>query len=146
MVPTSNSDSDNRPAAARLAGARLIAGRILKMQVCVGAAVALISFAFKGRPALMSALAGAATGVVANAYMMFKALGATRSARGALGQLLMGQLVKIALTIAAFLWAARIPHVSWLALMCAYVGTLAVVWLVPLLTPDRKIGSEGVNL
>jgi F0F1-type ATP synthase assembly protein I len=141
VVPTSYSESDSR-----LTGARLAVGRILGMQIGVGAAVALISLALKGQPALISALVGAATGVMANAYMMFKALRPARSARGALGQLLMGQLVKIALTIAAFLWAARIPHVSWLALMCAYAGTLVVVWWMPMTAPRTKNGSEGVSL
>ena len=142
MVPTSDSDSGNR-----LAGARPAVGRILRMQIGVGAVVALSSLALGGRRALISALIGATTGVVANAYMMFKALRPAGSARAALGQLYMGQLAKVALTIAAFLWAARMPNVSWLALMSAYVGTLSVSWWLPLTTPRHaKIGSEGVSL
>ena len=136
LVPTSNSDSGNRP----------VAGRILRMQIGVGAAVALLSLAIWGRTALMSALVGAATGVIANAYMMFKALRPARTARAALAAVYVGQIVKFALTIAAFLWAARIPHVSWLALMSAYVGTLAVSWWVPTAETPRKIGSEGKSL
>jgi F0F1-type ATP synthase assembly protein I len=116
------------------------------MQIGVGAALALSSLALGGRRALMSALIGAATAVVANAYMMSKALRPTGSASAALGQLLMGQLVKVALTIAAFLWAARMPNVSWLALMSAYVGTLSVSWWLPLKPPRAKIGSEGASL
>jgi F0F1-type ATP synthase assembly protein I len=136
-VPTSNSDSDLRP----------VASRILRMQIGVSAAVALISLAIWGRTALISALVGAATGVIANAYMMLKALRPARTARAALAALYMGQIVKLALTIAAFMWATRIPHVSWLALMSAYVGTLAVSWWVPMVAPPRgKIGSEGASL
>jgi F0F1-type ATP synthase assembly protein I len=127
VVPTSHSDSDLRPAA----------GRILRMQIGVGAAVALISLAIWGRTALISALVGAATGVIANAYMMFKALRPARTARAALGSLYMGQIVKLGLTVAAFMWAARIPHVSWLALMCAYVGMLVVSWWVSMAAPPR---------
>jgi F0F1-type ATP synthase assembly protein I len=136
LVPTSNSDSGNRP----------VAGRILRVQVGVGAAVALLSLAFWGRTALISALFGAATGVIANAYMMFKALRPARTARAALAAVYMGQVVKFALTVAAFMWAARLPHVSWLALMSAYVGTLAVSWWVPMTATPRKIGSEGASL
>jgi F0F1-type ATP synthase assembly protein I len=114
------------------------------MQIGVSAAVALSSLAFGGRRALISALIGAATGVAANAYMMFKALRPAGSARAALGQLYLGQLVKVALTVAAFLWAARMPNVSWLALMSAYVGTLSVSWWLPLKpSPRAKIGSEA---
>jgi F0F1-type ATP synthase assembly protein I len=121
--------------------------RILRMQIGVGAAVALMSLAIWGRTALISALVGAATGVIANAYMMLKALRPARTARAALAALYMGQIVKLALTIAAFMWAARIPHVSWLALMSAYAGTLAVSWWVPMVAPPRrKIGSEGASL
>jgi F0F1-type ATP synthase assembly protein I len=117
------------------------------MQVCVGAAVALISLAIWGRTALISALVGAATGVIANAYMMLKALRPARTARAALGALYMGQIVKLALTIAAFMWAARIPHVSWLALMSAYVGTLAVSWWVSMVAPPRtRTESEGASV
>jgi hypothetical protein len=36
--------------------------------------------------------------------------------------------------------------VSWLALMSAYVGTLAVSWWVPMAGTPRKIGSEGTSL
>jgi F0F1-type ATP synthase assembly protein I len=137
VLPTSNSDSDPRP----------MAGRILRMQIGVGAAVALISLAIWGRTALISALIGAATGVIANAYMMLKALRPARTARGALGALYLGQVVKLALTVAAFMWAARIPHVSWLALMSAYVGTLAMSWWVSMAAPPRtKRKSEGASL
>jgi F0F1-type ATP synthase assembly protein I len=109
--------------------------------------VALASLGVGGRTALISALVGAATGVIANAYMMLKALRPARTARAALAALYMGQVVKLALTIAAFMWAARIPHVSWLALMSAYVGILAVSWWVPMVAPPhRKIGSEGASL
>jgi F0F1-type ATP synthase assembly protein I len=128
-------------------GNRLMAGRILRVQIGVGVALALASLAFKGRLGLISAIAGAATGVLANAYMMFKAVRPARTARGALTQLYMGQLVKVALTIAAFMWAARLPHVSWLALMSAYVGTMSVSWWLPQAAPVRAgIGSEGASL
>jgi F0F1-type ATP synthase assembly protein I len=113
------------------------------MQIGVGAALALGSLALGGRRALMSALIGAATAVVANGYMMSKALRPVSTAGVALGQLYMGQLVKVAVTVAAFLWAARMPNVSWLALMSAYVGTLSVSWWLPLMPPRAKLGAKA---
>jgi len=136
-VPTSSSDSDDRP----------LAGRILRTQVAVGAAVAVASLVIWGRPGLVSALIGAATGVIGNAYRTFKALQPARTPRRALGQMYLGEFVNFVLTIALFLLAARMPHVSWPALLLAYVGTLVVLWWVPFASPRRaKIGSEGGSL
>ena len=98
-MPTS-SDSDIRP----------LASRILLVQTGAGAAVALVCLLVWGRYACVSALAGAGTGVVANMYMTFKALQPARTPRRALGQLYLGQLVKVGLTVALFMLAARMPH------------------------------------
>jgi ATP synthase protein I len=138
-VPTS-SDSDIRP----------LASRILLVQTGAGAAVALVCLLVWGRYAWVSALAGAGTGVVANMYMTFKALQPARTPRRALGQLYLGQLVKVGLTVVLFMAAARIPHVSWPALLIAYLATLVVFWWVPLASAPRtrmgtRIGSGGAS-
>jgi ATP synthase protein I len=138
-VPTS-SDSDIRP----------LASRILLAQTGAGAAVALICLLVRGRYAGVSALAGAGTGVIANMYMTFKALQPARTPRGALGQLYLGQLVKIGLTITLFMLAARLPHVSWPALLIAYLATLVVFWWVPFASAPRtrmglRSGSGGAS-
>jgi F0F1-type ATP synthase assembly protein I len=131
-VPTSSSDSDDRP----------LGGRILRTQIGVGAAVALASLCVWGRVGLISALIGAATCVLGNAYRTFKSLQPASTARQALGQLYLGELVNLVLTIALFLAAARLPHLSWPALLLAYVGTLVVLWWVPMASPRHtKIGS-----
>jgi F0F1-type ATP synthase assembly protein I len=136
-VPTSSSDSDDRQ----------LAGRMLRTQIGVGAAIALASLPLWGRIGLISALAGAATGVIGNAYRTFKALQPARTPRRALGQLYLAELVNLVLTIALLLLAARMPHVSWPALLLAYVGTLVVLWWVPFASPARaKIGSGGASL
>jgi F0F1-type ATP synthase assembly protein I len=136
-VPTSSSESDDRP----------VAGRILRTQIGVGAAVALGSLCVWGRSGMISALVGAGTGVVANAYRTFKALQPARTPRRALGQLYLGELVNFVLTIALFLLAARMPHVSWAALLLAYIGTLVVLWSVPFASAARaKVGSGGESL
>jgi F0F1-type ATP synthase assembly protein I len=137
IVPTSSSDLDDRS----------LVGRILRMQIAVGAAVALASLCVWGRIGLVSALAGAATGVIGNAYRAFKALQPARTARRALGQLYLAELVSFVLTIALLLLAARMPHVSWPALLLAYVATLVVLWWVPFASTARaKIGSGGESL
>jgi F0F1-type ATP synthase assembly protein I len=61
--------------------------------------------------------------------------------------LYLAELVNFVLTIALLLLAARMPHVSWPALLLAYVGTLVVLWWVPFASPARaKIGSEDEGL
>ena len=138
-VPMS-SDSDIRP----------LASRILLAQTGAGAAVALVCLLVWGRYACGSALAGAGTGVAANLYMTFKALQPARTPRRALGQLYLGQLVKVGLTVALFLLAARMPHVSWPALLIAYLATLMVFWWVPFAAAPRaalhaRTGNGGAS-
>jgi F0F1-type ATP synthase assembly protein I len=127
-VPTSSSDSDDRP----------LGGRILRTQLGVGGAIALLSLCVWGRMGMISALVGAATCVIGNIYRTYKSLQPAGTARQALGQLYLGELVNFVLTIALFLAAARVPHVSWPALLLAYVGTLVVLWWVPLASPTHK--------
>jgi F0F1-type ATP synthase assembly protein I len=136
-VPTSSSDSDDRP----------IAGRILRTQMGVGAAIALAGLAVWGRNGFVSALVGAGTAVIANAYRTFKALQPASTPRRALGQMYLAELVNFALTVALLLLAARMPHVSWPALLLAYVGTLIVLWWVPMAAAGRakKVGSGGAK-
>jgi len=138
-MPT-GSDSDIRP----------LASRILLVQTGAGATVALVCLLVWGRYAFVSALAGAGTGLVANLYMTFKALQPARTPRRALGQLYLGQLVKVGLTVALFMLAARLPHVSWPALLIAYLATLVVFWWVPFSAASRTrmrtgIGSRGAS-
>ena len=139
-MPT-GSDSDIRP----------LASRILLVQTGAGATVALVCLLVWGRYAFVSALAGAGTGLVANLYMTFKALQPARTPRRALGQLYLGQLVKVGLTVALFMLAARLPHVSWAALLIAYLATLVVFWWVPWAAAPRaragpRMGSGGTGL
>ena len=82
--------------------------------------------------------------------MTFKALQPARTPRRALGQLYLGQLVKVGLTVALFLLAARMPHVSWPALLIAYLATLMVFWWVPFAAAPRaglhaRTGNGGAS-
>jgi F0F1-type ATP synthase assembly protein I len=104
----------------------------------VGAALALFSLAIWGRSGFVSALFGAGTAVVANAYRTFKALQPARTARRALWQMCLAELVNFVLTIALFLVAGRWPHVQWLPLLLTYAGTMVALWWVPLLSPGHS--------
>ena len=131
-VPTS-SDSDIRPQGLR----------ILLVQTGAGATVALVCLLVWGRYACLSAVAGAGTGIIANMYMTFRALQPARTPRRALGQLYLGQLVKVGLTVALFMLAARMPQVSWPALLIAYLATLVVFWWVPFTALTRTRSRKG---
>lgn len=122
---------------------RLTVRRILPLQAGAGLAVALLSGWLSGRNALVSALAGMLTSVLANLYMMFKMLRPARTPAGALGRLYLGQLIKVAITVAAFVAAAHWPRVSWPALLCAYVVTLVVFWWVPFASAPRPRRGSG---
>lgn len=132
QVPTS-SKSDVRP----------LAHRVLLLQTGTGLAVALVCLAFWGRSAFMSALAGAFAGVIANLYMTFWALRPARTTGGALGRLYVGQLIKVAVTVALFYGALRVPHVSWRALLAAYVATFVVCWWVPFAAARARTEDRG---
>ena len=116
---------------------RPLAHRILLVQTGAGATVALVCLLVWDRYACLSALAGAGTGIIANMYMTFRALQPARTPRGALGQLYLGQGVKVGLTVALFMLAARMPRVSWPALLVAYLATLVVFWWVPFAAASR---------
>lgn len=116
-----------------------LAVRILQWQggaALMAAAVAGLGWGWR---AGLSALAGGAIGLVANLYMTLKALQPATSPRGALGRLMMGQLVKIAITVGLFVAASRMPGLSWPALLVAYLATLVMFWWVPF----RNSGSNG---
>ncbi len=112
-------------------GTRRTAGRILLWQTGAVTAIAVICYALFGRRSGASALVGGAIGVIANAFMTVTALRSTRSPGGALGRLLFGQLLKVALTVAFFVIVARDGRAHWPSLLVAYVATMVVFWVVP---------------
>lgn len=118
---------------ARDAASRRIAARILLTQAGTTIAIAAICLVAWGRIAALSALAGGATGLFANAIMSLIVLGAAANAAGALGRLVMGQMVKVMITVGVLLIVARGGWVSWPTLLAAYAATLFVYWFVPVL-------------
>jgi F0F1-type ATP synthase assembly protein I len=120
---------------------RRTASRILLWQIGAVTAIAVICYALFGERSGGSALVGGAIGVVANAFMTVTALRPTRSPGGALGRLLFGQLLKVALTVACFVIVARDGRAHWPSLLVAYVATMVVFWIVP----ATKLGQSGMR-
>ena len=107
---------------------RLLSSRGLLCLAGVGAMAALVAIGW-GRYAGCSALGGAAVAWGTNLYMHSRALVPARSVGAALGQAVVGELVKVLATIALFAAAARVPHLVWPALLCGYVAGLVASWL-----------------
>ena len=95
---------------------RRIAARILLAQAATTILIAALCLVFKGQIQALSALAGGTIGLIANAYMTLTALRSSASAAGALGRLMFGQMVKVALTVAlmVIVGAGQVGH--WPAL------------------------------
>jgi F0F1-type ATP synthase assembly protein I len=117
---------------------RRLAARILFWQAAVAAALALIGFVGWGARTGLSALAGGGIGVLANLFMTLTALRPSASAAGALGRLLLGQLMKVVVTAVLFVFAAQTGKVVWPAMLVAFVATIAVFWFVPVLTTRAR--------
>lgn len=118
---------------ARDAGTRRVAARILIAQAATTIVISALCWMLAGRIAALSALAGGATGLIANAMMMLVVLRAHAGAASALGRLMFGQFLKVMLTVGLLLLVARGRWASWPALLAAYAATLLVYWFVPVL-------------
>jgi F0F1-type ATP synthase assembly protein I len=118
---------------ARDAGLRRLAGEILLAQAATTIVIAAVCALMWSRIEALSALAGGATGLIANAVMMLMMLGVTPGAASALGRLLAGQLLKVMITVGLLFIVVRSGKASWPALLIAYAATLFVYWLVPVL-------------
>ncbi len=124
---------------------RRLAVRIIAAQLVAAIVTALVAWLVRDSNAAASALAGGGIGVVANLLMTLQALRPASGPGQALTRMMLGQFAKIAITIAGFLVLARTPNVAWLAAIVAYMVTLVVFWLVPLISrvrlPPRSLGG-----
>ncbi len=111
---------------------RRVAARILLWQATATLVLAGACQVLLGRRHAVSLLAGGAIGLVANAVMTVFALRETRTAGGALVRLVIGQFVKVGLTVALFVIAARTGRVAWPPFLVGYVATLLAFWAAPL--------------
>lgn len=123
---------------------RRLAGRILLWQAVVTIVLTVLVAVMAGRTSGLSALTGGLIGLIANLYMTLAALRPARSAGFAFGRLLVGQFVKVLLTVGMFLAVAQRKDVVWPAVLAGYVATLMVFWLVPVLAaPQLPPRSKG---
>ena len=127
-----------------------LARRLLWLQAGVGAAAALVAWAFWSRDVAISVLAGALIGVIANLYMTLRGLRPASTARSALGRLYLGQFVKMVASVVLLVVAANeLPRVlkepTQLVvppLLIGFVATLAVVWVIPFASAARMRRRE----
>ena len=115
--------------------------RGLLYQAGVGALVALVAAMF-GRYAGASALGGAAVAWVTTLYMWRRALVPERTVGAALQRAVVGELIKVAGTIALFAAAARVPHLVWPALLLGYAAALIAFWVASALAPGDGKKTE----
>jgi F0F1-type ATP synthase assembly protein I len=121
---------------------RRIAARILLAQAATTILIALLCLVLRGKIHALSALAGGLIGLIANAYMTLATLRSNASAAGALGRLMVGQLVKVVLTVGLMLAVAQGHWANWPVLILAYAATLVVFWFVPMLSMrPRRVGK-----
>lgn len=123
---------------ARDAETRRTAARILIAQAATTILIAVLFLAFAGGKQALSALAGGMIGLIANACMTLIALRPTPGAALALGRLMLGQLVKVAVTVGLLLVVAQGRWASWPALLAAYAATLLVYWFVPVFAMRKR--------
>ena len=117
---------------------RRIAARILMAQAAVTILIAVLCWLVWGRTQALSALAGGLIGLIANAYMTLTTLRSSASAGAALGRLMVGQLVKVALTVSLMVIVARGNWANWPVLIFTYVAMLLVFWFVPMMHMGRR--------
>jgi ATP synthase protein I len=98
-------------------------GRILLAQLCVGGAIALPLWAWRGEPAALSWLLGSVICVVPNAFVGALMLVRRTDPRAAVRALYWGEAGKLVLTVALFVAAFR--HVRPLHAGLLFAGLIA---------------------
>lgn len=107
--------------------------RVLRLQVLVGALIAVLTGWVSGQFRLAASVAWGAVAVVIPAVVFVRALSRQMRMRqpgSALAGLFVWELVKIVLTVALLLVAPKVvSDLSWLALVAGFVVTMKVYWL-----------------
>lgn len=103
--------------------------RIVRTQLAVTIAVALVVLALAGLESAYSALAGGLISVIANFYFAMQMFaGAGKSPRQLVAAFYVGEAVKILITVALFVFVIKVLNVLFLPLFITYVITLLVYW------------------
>jgi len=101
----------------------------MRGQAITTIAVAALCLLVGGRPAVGSALFGAAVAWVTTFYASNRARVPEHSVGAALQRVMVGEFIKVVATIALFAAATRVAHVVWPALLCGYTASLVASWL-----------------
>jgi F0F1-type ATP synthase assembly protein I len=115
-----------------------LAVQILLAQSLVTLTLALAAYGVVGLPAARSVFWGGAIGVLGNLYMSFSALRPAAGPGKAFARLLLGQAVKLVITITGFFMLAQTPDTRWGAVVLGFVATLIVFWAVPMFGATGK--------
>lgn len=120
--------------------------RVVRLQVVVGVAVALLAWVVTGSPSVgWSAVYGALAVVIPAALFVRGLLRQAGLAGAALTGFFVWELAKIALTVAMLLAAPKlVPGLSWLALVAGFVVTMKVYWVAVWLRPTRRKPVENL--
>jgi F0F1-type ATP synthase assembly protein I len=116
----------------------------VRVQAFTTLVVAALSLAAGGRPAVVSALFGAAVAWVTTLYASRRASVPEHTVGAALQRVMVGEFIKVLATIALFGVAARVPHLVWPALLCGYAAALVASWLPHMAGLGRERGMAGL--
>lgn len=113
---------------------------IVRLQLLVGALLALLAWFLTGLPHVGWSVAYGALAVVIPAALFVRGLVRQSGVAGAaLTRFFVWELAKIGLTVAMLLAAPRlVPELSWLALVAGFVVTMKVYWVAVWLHPKRR--------
>ncbi|HVC28115.1 MAG TPA: ATP synthase subunit I [Gammaproteobacteria bacterium] len=107
-------------------GTFIIVGLQLAVTVLAGVVAALVA----GHYAAWSALAGGLINVTASLYMALKlfAGGLSAGPQQWLGRFLVGEAMKLAITVALFIFALVVLKAAFVPLILAYIATYMTYW------------------
>ncbi|MDX1653759.1 MAG: ATP synthase subunit I [Candidatus Competibacteraceae bacterium] len=113
-------------------GAGKTVRKIITIQTIVTLLVAIVSFVIADAKAAYSAGIGGGISIVTTAYFAAQVFSARRGAqaRKVAQMLFLGEVVKIALTVALFALVLAWLDVSFLPLLLTYTASLFAYWLV----------------
>jgi ATP synthase protein I len=132
--------------------ARRLAMSVVLGQVVVTVVAAVICFAVSGRTAGLSALVGGGISAIASAALVLIGFGSPAGAPAdqVARSFYVGEGVKLAVTVAAFIAVFVMMKVSFVALFGTYIATLFVYWIalanaLPPLSGRATPGSANVQ-
>lgn len=108
-------------------GSLIIVGLQLAVTLLAGLVAALVA----GRYAAWSALLGGLINVAASLYMALKLFtgGLSAGPQQWLGRFLVGEAMKLAITVALFIFALVVLKAAFLPLILAYIATYVAYWI-----------------